>query len=453
MPAPMSTGSAEIGGRAMILCEAAAVLLSVYALTSGGQTIAASSGKVAGSDAVHLVGPAIDVVVSGAPLTVTMDDVTCTRCTVNTSAVIHQAVLRGTVFVDSQIERLSLTDSDLRDVEIRNSRVGHLTISRSRIAGLNLINTSVDTLVIDNSEIGTLTMWGLELTYALVSGGEGRRLVAWDLRGPGQLEVEGGSWDVVDIDRAAPANTTIALVGTVVDELRVSPKGIDFLDVRRIGNRPGTLILQQENEAMTFPPGAPRRARLLLEAQLVYGQFSQQFGEAGLARHQREMEYRMRLMELRSVDDDLERALLTFWQQHVRGSFGLSPLHILWDALLAITAFAVFFLLLGLGGFAWGATVPADLFGVPRGTAKPRFVRPGVSTGPVSYVVHCFAFSADRLLFAGTRLFQVEELFDNLRLRPARYVAVGVGRAVGGLESLVGLLLLVNFVQAVLRVI
>lgn len=377
-------------------------------------------------------------------------DVRFVSCSLRTREWVHDARWERVQIDQSWVEALAFNGGEVKQLTISESQVGELDLRSVRSVSLRLENSTVGLLRISGGNATEIVIIGGRVDRIVIQGvGVGRLMFAGV--SVGQVHVMGGGVDVLQINEIGKVSE-FALRHVNIRVLDLSLQAVDQIDIAYAHLADREFRLQQERMADEEAYGSRRASELYREAQGIYAALAEQFRFVGLAEAQRQMEFRMHEVE-RKAATPLRSAFSWVLHLQMRGHYGASPLIVLRSMTVVLVLFALLYFFLGLIRVAWGGVVPTTLLGDSLDEARVRIlVRPKRGQWS-SYSWAALGFSADRLFFVGTRPLYADQLFESMRIIPKRYVGVGFGRLIAGVESVVGLVLIVFFVQAFVRTI
>lgn len=395
-----------------------------------------------------LLGSMEGIQVKSAPMQLSSTGFLCRSCIVHLKASARADLLSTNRFVGGRIVDLPLHEGVIEDLEFDGTDIERMQLADLTIRSLRIVRSQVTNLEIRNVRFNRLEIRNSSIRSVTINGGSADQVLLHFLRG-GLITIRDGDWQGLSVEGDRPTDIQVIFENARLRLPSFSPDVVGGIDFTRAGPHGTDFRLLQDELARQLRPGNFVRRRHLLGAQVVYGTLARRLREAGAVEGAIEIEKAQKSAALESIDSSLLRGVARLWHIHMRGDFGLSPRHIVVDAGVTWLIFTVLFLALNLSGLGWAARVPLDLNGQPRG--DPTVLRADGVRDILHHLGFALAFSADRLLYGATRLFQIEQLLDTLRSDPSRYVGLGFGRIVGGIESIVGVFFIVNLIQAIAR--
>jgi len=373
----------------------------------------------------------------------------CTKCSFEFKSIVYDPQVRDARWIDSEIAAFPIDGGVIENVTIIDSHIRKLDATGVKLNHFVVFGGVIDTLILRGGTISDVRIHHSRIGYV-----EFRDVLAKDVtleaHSGGEIVIAGGTWTGLRLSHHLGRPPSVRIELAEVVRPYIALEIADAVDLRRLGLGAASLVLEQEAQALDVE-GTSRATAWWTEAQVVYGVFSRQLTGAGLGPVQRWMEYRMHFAELQSIDSDLYRWGATLWNVHLRGKFGLFPGHVLVVGLIVTVLFGFGYGLIGFLGFGWAGYTPVGLEGERIGQVSVSRPQTRNLSKLIAYGMHALFFSADRILFGGSRVFQFEHLLEGFRIEPRKYAAVGLGRFIGSLEGALGIVLLVNLVQAVLR--
>ena len=358
--------------------------------------------------------------------------------------------IQGTELDNCVIDELDLNNVTLTDVAFRNCKIERLRMSRCRVENALFLGCRIGAMVLNDCDVD-----GIDLHACIHDPGLGRlhhvskqRGVQHDFSG---LRAHRGVLRNLDMKafRIDPAN--VSLYEVQLSAPVFSAQLVKDLDIRRLLWTSRGLVIGQEIEAQDDELSHARAVELLREARSIYALLQRRYAEAGFGREERFMTYRLGVVNRGLLESRIRARLDYLWNELCRGRYGTDPMVVVGTAIGVCVFFAMLYFVLGWMHVAWGLIIPESMTGQVGDGGVAHFICGAGAGHVVRYSSTCFAFSMNRLLFGGTRAFDLINPSDLFTLAPSRYKSIGIGRLISGLEGLAGLILLTNFIRAFVR--
>ncbi len=163
-------------------------------------------------------------------------------------------------------------------------------------------------------------------------------------------------------------------------------------------------------------------------------------------------DYRAKICERKSFDSKIKKAWYWFYNEKLRGDYGTSLIQIMWTFLTIGFVFSVIYFLLGVLKFAFCYSVKVNNSGEDIEEERPEIKslgKKGINFIP--FYFECLLFSFSQMLLGGITKDFARDIFRFLVHPPKRYVAIGVGKFLGIIQYILGILILFFFISAFIR--
>ena len=368
---------------------------------------------------------------------------------------VQELSLTGGQIVDLQIDNCYIVDLELsnmtvRDMEFRNCTIEHLRLVNCRVENLLLLGCGIGELQLIECDTDGIDLHGSYHAPDLVRR-NGDNKYGGRTQGTVGVEVRRGRLDNLDVRKMQIEGASVLLYEVQMEAPVFSAELVTDLDIRRLLWPPEGLIIGQEIEAEEGVLSQKLSKELLREARGVYTVLQRRYADAGMGREERFMAYRLGVVNSKLSNSKAKVVIDYLWNDLCRGRYGTNPWVVVRTACLVCMIFACVFFFLGWMHIAWGLVVPESVTGQAGEGGVAYFIRGILREHVFQYYWICLTFSLNQLLFGATRMFDIMNPTKMFTLSPSRYKSIGIGQLISGLESLIGLVLLFNFIRAFVR--
>jgi len=329
--------------------------------------------------------------------------------------------------IDCDVQDLSIEAADVDRLVLERGHVGRLELRRSRVRHLEIVGAAVDELLVTDCETDVCVLSSqTRLGRCRITGG---RLASLDLAG---LQTDGQ----IELSR-------LELMAAHIT--KTQSRQVDLAGAIGLGER---FKLQQELDAASDRFGKATSRDLFADAEQCYHAIASRLMNDGLKDPALRMRYRAAVCHREGTTEGLDRAFSIVWGEYLRGQYGTSWLVVLQVALVVWAVFTALYWALGWCRYCWAMEVTATADGVLWRSDRPRVVLPYGERSLVDYSLCAMVFSLENLLLIGGRTFQFGAVADLIKPTPKGLIGIGVGRILAFIEGVIGLVLIVNFLQA-----
>lgn len=339
--------------------------------------------------------------------------------------------LKNLQFIDCEIGMLEFKDiSQLENVNFRNCKITELRILKSSVEKLTLLLSECNRFILEDCE---------------------SKSVSFSLTKSGQILLRRGNASEFNIRDIVDKGTTVSFEYIEINKPNISPDFAGTINFKK-AIFPDDFVLMQDYQSDNGEFGTKVSRESYSDAIAIYSVIRNQFREIGIGRVERRMEYLLKAAERKSLSSFSNRFFTLIWDEQCRGYYGTSPMIVLRSAFWIWLMFAFTYFSLGKLRIAWGASIEVSALGERINNINPQLFIHRANLSNWQYALACLSFSFDQLLIVGVRQgFRVSHFTEQLMKVPRRYIGVGFGRIISGIESIIGLIILFNFVQAFIR--
>jgi uncharacterized protein YjbI with pentapeptide repeats len=338
---------------------------------------------------------------------------------------------KGVVFVGCKINSIEFKDiALLTDIEFRDCKIGAIRFLRSNITNVSFHLSQCSRFTIEDCRSDNIKYSSTVSTQITLRRGFAKNLDVSDLK---------------------DAHSLVTLEYVELSTPKFSPEMAPSINLRKVLIS-SNFKLMQDYQADCGLFGKNISREYYTDAAAIYAIIKSQFKEIGSGRIERRMDYLMKSAERKALASPILRIFTFLWDEQLRGYYGTSPMVVVRAAFWLWLIFSFGYFILGKLRIAWGVSIEVSPLGETIEKAIPQVIVYRLGFGPWQYLMACLSFSIDQILVIGVRQgFRISHFTEHLANIPRRFFSIGFGRIVAGIENVVGVILLFNFVQAFLR--
>lgn len=371
------------------------------------------------------------------------------NCKITNRELINNLTISNTLFQNSRLDEFSLNNGNINSVEFKDCIIKEIDFKKCRIKDLVFKDCTIDRINIQNSDGIKINFMGGIINEINIWGSDLGSLELSKLKFNTILFQAGTAQDLCLYDLNS-SNGKIMIIGTLLNYPKLSLNIFKYLDLTRANILIDDFIIAQEKIGDLLESNS-KKYDYYKEARVIYSLLGQQFHNANMKKHERIMEYRMRVVERKTNESAAEQFIEYVLEDQIRGHYGLDPSVVIFSAFIIWMFFAVIYFFLGVLHFGWGMELTINTLGEKYSNTEAVFIVPSLDGSVIAYVITCLAFSFDQLISLGLKAFEISSYSSHLRKIPKIYIAVGFGKVVSLVQNILGLVLLFFFIQAFIR--